>query len=98
MKRIVKIGRYRVDWEPGGRAFAVRSGGGATAWPWRELALPGIGSFVLGRTRPRPVAHTPRQDRLHLMRPDPTQDAGPCDCAIGVDHDGPAALRDGGTE
>lgn len=92
--RIYRLGAHRIDWRPGGRVFAAWSGGGATEWPWRQLVVPWIGSFTLSRTRPRPMPHVPRPDRLHLMRADPTQDAGPCDCLIGVDHDGPAALRE----
>lgn len=95
-KCIFKIGAYRVDFTRVAGGFAVRSGGQATEWPWRQLVIPGVGSLVLGRTRPRPMPHVPRPDRLHLSRTDPTQDAGPCDCPIGMDHDGPAALRDGG--
>lgn len=89
MSKIVSLGRYRLDFhrsQP--HRFALRKGGWLTEWPWREVAIPGIGSFVLGRTRPRPMPHEPRPDRLHLSRADPTQDAGPCDCPLGVDHDG----------
>lgn len=97
MKCLLRIGAYRIVWQSGVRTFAVRKGGGATAWPWRQLTVPWIGSFVLGRTRPRPMLHVPRADRLHLIRADPTQDVGPCDCSIGVDHDGPPVLQDGET-
>lgn len=95
MKKIIAAGRWRLNFErykP--HRFAVRRGGQATAWPWWKVTIPGVGALVLGRTRPRPMPHVPRPDRLHLLRADPTQDAGPCDCPLGVDHDGPAALRE----
>lgn len=95
-KKIIAVGRWRLDFERFSRyRLAFRSGGQATAWPWREVAIPGVGSLVLGRTRPRPIPHEVRPDRLHMSRPDPTQDAGPCDCSIGADHDGPARFPEG---
>lgn len=94
--KLLSVGRWRLDFTRYSRyRFAVRSGGQATEWPWRQMTLPGVGSFVLGRTKPRPMPHEPRADRLHLSRPDPTEDAGPCDCPLGVDHDGPGVLRGG---
>lgn len=91
-RRVFKIGRYRLDFERYRRArFAIRSGGQATAGPWREWSIAGVGSLILSWSQPEP--YVPRPDRLHLSRTDPTLDAGPCDCSIGMDHDGPAALR-----
>jgi hypothetical protein len=85
--RIFKVGRYRVDIHRHKGGFAVRSGGRETEWPWREIAIPRVCSVLIGRTCPRSIPHVPRTDRLHLSRTDPTQDVGPCDCPIGVDHD-----------
>jgi hypothetical protein len=46
---------YRLRWErhTSRRKLACRSGGGATQWPWWELALPRWGSLILGRKMPR---------------------------------------------
>jgi hypothetical protein len=52
MKKIVALGRWRLDFERyRGARFAVRSGGQATPGPWRELSIPRVGSLVLGWTR-----------------------------------------------
>lgn len=42
------VKRYR-----GARRFGYWRGGQATAWPWRQWFVPGIGSIVLARSRPR---------------------------------------------
>lgn len=50
----VRVGPYRLDVSRRtGMSFAVRSGGDATPWPWREIVVPGIAAFVLSRTRTR---------------------------------------------
>lgn len=49
-----KLGAYRLDFErcqpP---RFTVRRAGRATPWPWRELCVPAVGSFIVSRTRPK---------------------------------------------
>lgn len=51
----MRLGRFRVDFERNReRRFAVRSGGQATAGPWRELVIPWVGSFIFSRAQPLP--------------------------------------------
>jgi hypothetical protein len=58
MTRIAAVGAYGLSftryrpspYRPS--RFHYRRCGRATPWPWRELTVPFLGAFVIGRTRP----------------------------------------------